>query len=158
MAHLSLLFIFVSWSYGIPDLNEKIIEYVDTVVGKKVAYGECWDLAAAALDHAGAYLDRGSQKSIYIFGKPLKYKKDQIFPGDIMQLENVKLEYTVGNSIHTETMLHHTAIIYKVMDSGHFQLAHQNTSFSGRKVGISEFNMEHMKSGKIIFYRPYKKH
>ncbi len=157
MANLPLLFIIISWSYNIPELNQRIIDYVDTVVGKKVAYGECWDLAAAALDHAGAYLDRSSQKTIYIFGKELNYKKDRIYPGDIVQLENVKLEYTIGNTIHTETMLHHTAIIYKVIDTGHFQFAHQNTSFSGKKVGISEFNMAHLKSGKMIFYRPYSK-
>jgi len=138
-----------------PKLNKKIIKYVDTVIGQKVGRGECWDLAAAALDYAGAYLDRSSQKSIYIFGKKLNPEKDQIYPGDILQIENLKIEYTEGNVIYTENMSHHTAIIYQIIAKDHFKIAHQNTNFSGRKVGISELDMKNIKKGNIIFYRPY---
>lgn len=157
MKYIPLLLLFISWNVTIPNLNKKVVEYVDLVIGKKVDRGECWDLAAAALDHAGAYLDRSSQKTIYIFGKTLNPKKDTIYPGDIIQIENVKLEYTSGNMIYTETMSHHTAIIYEVIDKDHFRIAHQNTSFSGKKVGISELNMEHIEKGKVIFYRPFRK-
>lgn len=157
MKYLYLLILFFSWNSNIPRLNQKVIEYVDTVIGKKVDRGECWDLAAAALGHAGAYLDRSSQKSIYIFGKILNPKKDTVFPGDIIQLENVKLEYKKGNAIYTESMTHHTAIIYEVLGNEHYKIAHQNTSFSGKKVGISELNLKNNKKGKITFYRPYKK-
>lgn len=142
---------------SIPKINKKVIEYVDTVVGRKVATGECWDLAAAALDHAGAYLDRSSQQNIYIFGKELNPKKDKIYAGDIIQIENVKMEYTKGNMIYTENMIHHTAIIYEVIKEGVFKIAHQNTNFSGKKVGISKFNISDIKKGKVIFYRPYRK-
>ena len=38
-------------------------------------------------------------------------------------------------------MSHHTAIIYDVMDSTNFTLAHQNTSDSGRKVGLSPLDL-----------------
>lgn len=157
MKYLYLLILLFSWNTNVPDLNRKVIEYVDTVIGKKVDRGECWDLAAAALDYAGAYLDRSSKKSIYIFGKELNPKKDDIFPGDIIQIENMKLEYTKGNAIYTETMTHHTAIIYKVLGESHYKIAHQNTSFSGKKVGVSELNMNYNKKGKITFYRPYSK-
>lgn len=154
----SILFIlFIFWKSSIPDLNSKVIEFVDSVIGKQVDRGECWDLAAAALDHAGAYLDRSNFKNIDVFGKVLNLKKDTIYPGDIIQIENVKLEYSKGNGIYTETMPHHTAIVYEVLSTNHFKIAHQNTSFSGRKVGISELNMDHVKKGKIIFYRPYTK-
>jgi len=152
----SLIFLFL-WDSTIPKVNQKVIEYVDKVVGKRVARGECWDLAAAALDHAGAYLDRSSQKTIYIFGRELNPEKDKIFPGDIIQIENLKMEYTVGNMIYTENMTHHTAIIYEVLGPDHYKIAHQNTSFSGKKVGISELNLEHVKKGEIIYYRPFKK-
>ena len=155
MKYLYLLILLFSWNTTIPSLNQKVIEYVDSVIGKKVDRGECWDLAAAALDHAGAYLDRSSQKSIYIFGKELNAKKDEIFPGDIIQLENVKLEYIKGNVIYTETIIHHTAIIYEILGEGHYKIAHQNTNFSGKKVGISELNINYNKKGKITFYRPY---
>ena len=141
----------------IPSINQRVIDYVNTVVGKKVGRGECWDLAAAALAHAGAYLDRSSQKTIYIFGHELNPGKDKIFPGDIIQIENLKMKYTKGNTIYTENMSHHTAIIFEVIGPEHFKIAHQNTSFSGKKVGISELKLEHVKKGEIIFYRPYKK-
>ncbi len=157
MKFLFLFILFISYDKSIPILNQNVIEYVDTVIGKKVMRGECWDLAAAALDHAGAYLDRRSQKSIYVFGKKLNPKSDEIFPGDIIQIENVKLKYIKDDGIYTETMTHHTAIIYKVLGTGQFKIAHQNTSFSGKKVGISDFNMEYIEKGRIIFYRPYKK-
>lgn len=140
-----------------PNLNKKVVEYVDSVIGKQVDRGECWDLAAAALDHAGAYLDRSNQRSIYIFGKKINPKKDLIFPGDIVQIEDVKMNYTKGNMIYTESMTHHTAIVYEIIDTNVFKIAHQNTSFSGKKVGISEFNLNNIAKGTVLFYRPYKK-
>jgi len=140
-----------------PLLNQKVIEYVNTVIGQKVGRGECWDLAAAALDYAGAYLDRSNQKSIYVFGEKLNPNKDRILPGDIMQIENLSIEYTKGNTTYTENMSHHTAIVYEVISVDHFKIAHQNTSFSGRKVGLSELDMSNITNGKIIFYRPYRK-
>ena len=157
MKYIAIIFILLPFNRNIPDLNTKVIEYVDTVKGKKVARGECWDLAAAALDYSGAYLDRSSQKSLYVFGKELNPKKDKIFPGDIIQIENVKIEYSRGNMIYTENMIHHTAIIYEVMGKGLFSIAHQNTSSSGKKVGISDLNLNDIKKGEIIFYRPSKK-
>jgi hypothetical protein len=138
-----------------PELNQKVIAYVDAVMGRSVGRGECWDLAASALDHAGAYLDKSNKKSIYVFGKEVNANKDEIFPGDILQLENVTLETVQGNTIITEKMEHHTAIVYEVIGIGHYKIAHQNTSFSGRKVGVSELNLEGLVKGKIIFYRPY---
>ncbi|HNX58050.1 MAG TPA: hypothetical protein PKK43_03055, partial [Spirochaetota bacterium] len=36
-------------SYPGLELNEKVIAYVNTVLGKKVGRGECWDLAQEAL-------------------------------------------------------------------------------------------------------------
>lgn len=144
-------------SNNIPQLNQKVKEYIGTVIGKKVDRGECWDLAAAALDYAGAYLDRSSEKNLYVFGDRINYKKDQIYPGDIIQFENVELEYKKDYTIYTENMPHHTAIIYEVLGEGHYKIAHQNTSFSGKKVGISELKMSNVKKGEMIFYRPIKK-
>ena len=155
---LIFLFFILSFSYlNIPDTNKKILEFVDNVIGKKVGRGECWDLAAAALDYSDAYFDRSSQKTIYVFGKKVNPKREKIYPGDIIQIENVKIEYTKGNTIYTETMSHHTAIIYEVIEKDIFQIAHQNTSFSGRKVGLSQFRMSDIKNGTVTFYRPYVK-
>ncbi len=152
-----LCIICFSWNIGDPKLNQKVIEYIDTVIGLQVGRGECWDLAAAALDHAGAYLDRSNQENIYVFGKKINPKKDRIYPGDILQMENIKLEYQIGNTIHTETMTHHTAIVFEVLGKNHYKVAHQNTSFSGKKVGVSELNLNYNKHGKVTVYRPFKR-
>jgi hypothetical protein len=53
-------------------------------------------------------------------------------------------------------MTHHTAIVYNVIDKGVYEIAHQNTQFSGRKVGISTLNLNHIVKGKTYFYRPTK--
>ncbi len=155
MKYLFLIFILIS--DGIPDLNRKVLEYVDSVMGTTVGRGECWDLAAGALDYAGAYLDRSDISKIYIFGKELNPKKDTIYPGDIIQLEDVLLENKTTNSIIRQTMTQHTAIIYEILGNNHYRIAHQNNSFSGDKVGISELNLNHMTKGKAIFYRPFAK-
>jgi len=157
MKHLILiLLVFLYTNDETPDLNKKIIKYVDSVMGQKVGRGECWDLASEAMRYAGAYLDRSTQKSIYIFGKKLNPKKDQIHPGDIVQFENVLLEYQQDNMIYTEQMAHHTAIIYKVVSKDEFVLAHQNTSLWGKKVKTSNFKLNNVKKGKTIIYRPVK--
>jgi len=157
MKLIALLLLYLIPTINTPALNTKVIEYVNAVIGQQVDRGECWDLAAAALDYAGAYLDRSNQKNLYIFGRKVNPHKDQIFAGDIIQIENVKLEYTKGNAIYYETMSHHTAIIYEVIGKYEYKLAHQNTSFSGRKVGLSDLNLNNIKKGQIAFYRPYKK-
>jgi len=142
---------------SIPGLNQKVKEYVSQVIGTKVDRGECWDLASEALNYAGAYLDRTNEKNLYIFGERINHKKEKVYPGDIIQFENVTLEYREGNTIYTETMSHHTAIVYDVIATHHYEIAHQNTSFSGKKVGISELKLDNVKKGEMIFYRPTRK-
>jgi hypothetical protein len=139
---------------AIPEINSKIKVYLDQVMGTRVDSGECWDLAAAALDFSGGYLDRSNQKSIYIFGKEIFPSRESVYPGDIIQFEKVVLKYQEGNRIYTESMPHHTAIVYEVLAPGQFVIAHQNTRTHGRKVGLTKLNLEHLTGGKLIFYRP----
>ena len=136
---------------SIPPLNKKIIEYVNSVIGKQVDRGECWDLANQALIKINAEWDKK-----YAYGKLINPKKDEIYPGDMIQFEGVKVEYQRDNMIMKEEMKHHTAVVYKVVEPGVYQLAHQNTSFSGRKVGLSELRLDDVKRGKLKFYRPTK--
>lgn len=140
----------------LPEQNQKIINYVRSVIGVTVDRGECWDLANQALTVSGSYFDRSSLKTIYTYGKEINHAKQEVLPGDIIQFTNVKLKYEKGNTTYTETMAHHTAIVYQVYEKSRFQLAHQNTGFSGRKVGLSDFNLADLKTGKIRIYRPYK--
>jgi hypothetical protein len=67
------------------------------------------------------------------------------------------IKYKKENTYYTETMEQHTAIVYKVKQKGVYEIAHQNTQFSGRKVGISTLNINTVVDGKMYFYRPTKK-
>ena len=127
-----------------PPLNQKIIEYCASQMDKKVDRGECWDLAKYALDYANA-----KWTPPYTFGEKVNFKKDDIFPGDIIQLENVKLTFKNGYA----TYPHHTAIVYEVLADGKYLIAHQN--FAGKKkVHTWELDLNFMSKGKIQFYRP----
>jgi len=158
---LSLLFpspIQAGWESGgvapdkcdsIPPLNHKIVAFARAQIGATVGRGECWDLAAEALNVNQAEWDKK-----YKYGREVKPDRECIYPGDIIQFEGVRIKYQSGNRRYEETMSHHTAIIYKVKEKGYFVLAHQNTAFSGRKVGLSELRLETIVKGKIRIYRP----
>jgi hypothetical protein len=134
---------------NIPELNKEIVKYVKSVKGKKVDRGECWDLANQALTLVNADWDKA-----YVYGNKVDPETDQIFPGDLIQFENVKVKYTEGNATYTEFMTHHTAIVYKVISKGVFEIAHQNTGTSGKKVVVGKLNLNHVVKGDIFFYRP----
>lgn len=134
-----------------PTMNKEIIRYVESVIGQQVDRGECWDLAYQALNRVEADWD-----GRFKYGKKVDPLKDKIFPGDLIQFDNVKIQYKEGNTTYTETMGQHTAVVYEVLGKGRYRIAHQNTSFSGRKVGISKLNIHHIVKGDIDFYRPTK--
>lgn len=135
----------------IPAINQKIVGYVKSTIGTKVNRGECWDLAYEALTRHECMWDWE-----YEYGEKYNPKKEVVFPGDLIQFENVTLKYRKGNMSVTETMGHHTAIVYHIIDQEKkiFELAHQNTEFSGKTVGLSEFNLNNVTKGEIIFYHP----
>lgn len=134
---------------SIPVLNQKIILYVRTTIGKKVGHGECWDLAAQALN-----LNQASWDHKYAYGREINPAKECVYPGDIIQFEGVVLKFRKGSRVYKETMEHHTAIIYEVKDKKVFVLIHQNTAFFGRKVGLSELDLKTITRGKFKIYRP----
>lgn len=134
-----------------PELNKKVIEFVNTNMNKKVGMGECWDIAAEALNKVGAKWD-----GKYNFGKEVDPKKACIFPGDIVQFEGVILTYSIEDVFYTETLTHHTAIIYSVKEKGDFMIADQNTKHSGKKVTTHPFKVKDVTKGKFSIYRPQK--
>ncbi len=137
---------------GLPPLNRKVVEYVESVIGEQVDRGECWDLAYQALTRIDARWD-----GKYKYGREVNPKRREIYPGDIIQFRNVKVRYQEGNTIYTETMEHHTAVVFRVIEDGVFELAHQNTGFSGRTVGLSKLDLNTVVSGRMWFYRPERK-
>ena len=141
-----------AWSQdSVPTMNRNIIEYVNTVIGQKVDRGECWDLANQALNRVNASWD-----GQFSFGKPVDPARDTVYQGDIIQFEGVEVKYSKGNTFYRESYPQHTAIIYTNKGNGVYELAHQNTGFSGRKVGISTFDMHTVTRGKVYIYRPVK--
>lgn len=136
---------------SVPRLNKQIVAYLETKINHKVGEGECWDLAAEALNTVGAKWDHE-----YRFGHEIDNKKECIFPGDIIQFTKVKISYKLNNTYYLEHLPEHTAIVYEVSDQDNFSVAEQNTSRLGQKVGITPFNFKNVKSGKIKIYRPYK--
>ncbi len=136
-------------SDSLPPLNQKVVEYVQMNMKQKVGRGECWDLASGALEHAGATWD-----GKYQFGTPVDVKNNEVLPGDIVQFDNVHSKDNSGNVAREEPMPKHTAIIYRVIAKGVYDIAHQNTDITGRKVGVSRFVMDHVVRGKVSIYRP----
>ncbi|MEP1097360.1 MAG: hypothetical protein ABJG78_19745 [Cyclobacteriaceae bacterium] len=155
----SLLLLLLSLSLSpskLPELNAKVIEFVDKNMGKKVDRGECWDLAAGALAFANAYFDRSSIKNAMIYGKGLNPLKDEILPGDMIQFKKVKMKWKEGNTTYQSAlgMPDHTAIVYKVNGPGDYEIAHQNTGEWGKKVGVNNLRLDRVTGGKLKFYRP----
>jgi hypothetical protein len=133
----------------IPELNQKIIVLVRQQIGTTVGRGECWDLAALVLNQFGAKWDKK-----YGFGRKVDPEKECVYPGDLVQFEGVKIKYTVGPRVYTETMAHHTAVINEVKAKRVYVLAHQNTGTSGRKVGLSDLDLKTIIKGTFQIYRP----
>ncbi len=127
-------------------LNEKIVNYVEKLIGKKIGRGECWDLAQYVLDHFNADWSRP-----FNFGVPYNYKYNKIQAGDIVQMYDVVLEYNNRKEIYGSP--DHTAIVYKVNRNGLLTLAHQNV-FGKRYVILSKFDPAKLKKGHLRFYRP----
>jgi hypothetical protein len=133
---------------SIPPLNKKILTFVKSKMKKKVGTGECWDLAKFALDEAGAKWD-----GELIYGRKLS-PDECIYPGDIIQFEKIKIKYKKGSETFTESMPHHTAVIYETNSQDEVTLAHQNTGYSGKKVGTSSLRFSTIISGNYYIYRP----
>jgi hypothetical protein len=143
--------IIISDCDSIPELNKQIIDFVKMNIKKKVGKGECWDLAAEALNSIGA-----KWNGQYVFCTEVLYKTECVYPGDIIQFKDVRVQYEVNGKVYIEKMEQHTAVIYEVKNKGNYILAHQNTPFSGKKVGLSPINLKDINKGKITIYRPEK--
>jgi hypothetical protein len=128
-------------------INNSIIEFVDNSMGEKIGRGECWDLAKEALDYAEATLI-----DAYVFGRLLD-KNECIYPGDILQFENIKTELVEGGLTTFQNFPHHTAIVYETTSQNEIILAHQNVD-GKRKVTTSKFIFSSVIEGELKVYRP----
>ena len=133
---------------SIAPLNQQVLNFAQTNLKKKVGRGECWDLAKFALESCGATWDHKFE-----FGKLLT-KDDCLMPGDIIQFKGVKIKYKEDKTTYSVTMDQHTAIVNKVISSDEVELIHQNTAYSGKKVGVSMLKFSTIYKGKYMIYRP----
>ncbi len=134
------------------ELNDKIIPFVDSVMGTIVGRGECWDLAQSALDNAQATWTRPLG-----FGKSIDLSKEEVKPGDIIQFRSlkVKLVDSQGVSIGGMTlgMPDHTAVIYSVIGDKNYTLAHQNGKRT-KVVEKTDVDLKMATSGTYSVFRP----
>jgi len=127
-----------------PEINKKIVEYVNSVKGKKVDRGECWDLINEALNTSHAKWTPTTG-----FGKIIDPKKEEVFPGDVIAFEKVK----VKRPGMLEDYPHHYAIVYEVKSKGAYIIIHQNSD-GKRKVTTWDFDLATVTKGKVTFFRP----
>ncbi|MEN9998677.1 MAG: hypothetical protein RI922_1667 [Bacteroidota bacterium] len=145
-------FLVVFCSFGqcdtITPLNKQVLSYAQFNLNKKVGRGECWDLAKYALENCKATWDHKFE-----FGRHLE-KGECLMPGDIIQFKGVKIKYKEGKKTLYITMEQHTAIVHKVISTDEIELIHQNTAFSGKKVGVNSIKFSTIIKGKYDVYRP----
>lgn len=137
-------------SSDLPEVNQEIIDYVDDHMNQKIDRGECWDLLKQALDNAGADWDFPNT-----WGDKYDPYENTVLPGDCLQYSNVVFKYKKGNVEYTSKAPKHSAIIYEVISPTQFKVAQQNAN-GVRKVKLGDLNLDNLKKGKIVFYRPRK--
>jgi len=69
-----------------PETNRRLVRWVESKLGQKIARGECWDAAAQGITHAGSSMGPGDG---YDFGRQLG-EDETPFPGDIAKDKNGK--------------------------------------------------------------------
>lgn len=94
----------------LPLANQKVLEYVDSIMETKVGTGECADLIFNAQFH----LKKEQIKS--------KTKTKKILPGDFISFKNAIFD----NVNNTLKLPDHQAIIYKVISQTELIIVHQN--------------------------------
>lgn len=126
-------------------VQEKILSFSQKNMKKKVDRGECWDLAAAALNNANAQWE-----SPHDFGDKIDYRTE-LQPGDILQFTNVKFVFPFGSASFPK----HTAIAYKTGKNS-VTVFHQNFN-NHRYVDTLTLYFDQIKGGTLQAYRPKAK-
>jgi hypothetical protein len=138
-------------------LNDKVVEFARSKLGRQVGNGQCNTLAVEALRHSGGSR-RGARDSVW--GDELT-SLEGAKAGDILQFEDVEFfsrEVRDDGAVFTQSrrLPHHTAIIAKVKKQGPkpvLVILHQNVD---NKPIVQEWtiDMADKKSGTVKGYRP----
>src|SRR4051812_49378962 len=92
VSFLFLLGTMASAAYGLPALNQRILNYASSMMGYQDGNGECWTLVHHALQAAGANTDGDGN---YVFGTPESVSN--VIPGDVLQFEGVRFDAPDGS-------------------------------------------------------------
>jgi cell wall-associated NlpC family hydrolase len=153
---LYIAFFFIPLVADLPEANQKVIDYVDSHIGKKVKTGICFDLVDQALKQVDKkWKERNRHR--YIYGT--KVDSANALPGDIIEFNNVVYE-------NGAKIISHVAILYKMNADGSLMLAEQNVGkqgdktnksgdFVNSKVVIETIAASPRIKGTIRYYRPY---
>jgi hypothetical protein len=135
----------------LPKLNRKVIEYAQARMGKQVGNGECWTLADLALSFAGARRPGRDGLALYAFGRKLS-SKTKLLPGDVLQFEKAEFYHQDKSGWSSQSMPHHTAIVYKVSGTK-VTLLNQNVG-GDKTVKTTIINLAERTKGTITRFRP----
>jgi hypothetical protein len=126
------------------NVNEKIVKYCKSQMGKTVDRGECWDLVSFALNDAQA-----KWNNYDIYGKVYS-DQTKIKAGDVLEFHETRFDNPDGTWF---MMGEHYAIVYEVKTGGEIVIVHQNHN-NIRKVQTLNLDLDNLTKGEIIFYRP----
>jgi len=139
----------VQQPYSDINLNRRILAFAAQNFGKQVGDGECWSLAAAALNASGACPAEG-----YTFGRELR-QGEEWWPGDIIQFTRCRFKINYPGGRHTIITCgspNHTAI-FGGMQNGLVMIDQQN--HNGIKTGaVMCLDMRTLVSGSYKVFRP----
>ena len=129
-------------------LNQRIVDYVYKHMGQQVGNGECWTLAASAMEEAGAREPQG-----YDFGHELSENEDWQ-PGDIIQFTSCVFKQSLpggGWQIFQAGSPNHTAVFLGRRD-GKVLIGQQNV-LGNKTVSTMLLDFKCLMSGKYKVFR-----
>ena len=157
-------------------LNGKVVKFCKNNLGKEVGSGECYDLAAAALQYADAKPQNGSEDSPnagdYVWGKLVyalettdgsqketKVPKMSVQPGDVIQFRDAKFEGKNLRGFETYFTIfpHHTAVVSEVGKADEVLTALEQNVNDKRVVTANAYRLSDLKTGWVRVYRPVPK-
>jgi hypothetical protein len=130
-------------SSAIPSLNQAVLDFAVSNIGKQVGSGQCWELGAEALAYANAEPPRGQ-----VFGDVVPLTS--ALPGDILEFNSA---HFVGAGYWLSLgSPYHTAIVSGVQGTS-VAMLNQNVN-NVKLVQITIIHLADLQSGTITVYRP----
>jgi hypothetical protein len=130
-------------SSAIPALNQRVLDFAVTNLGKQVGNGECWELGSEALAYANAEPPHGN-----VFGDAVPLTS--MLPGDILEFNNA--HFAGANYWLSLGTPYHTAIVSAVQGTS-VAMLNQNINHV-KLVQITIIHLADLHSGTITVYRP----